>query len=367
MLYLFDHYGTDLMSRLHRDGELQGLPSVDAALTDEGQPDLYRVLHDFQTSTLVDKIVEGTKGKFQGRPKSLVTTPSLRSTVNFADPNVNDNPGVAPNGADYVLLKGSGGTALSGRSLRSLSFEGAPTLPSRPLLWTVVNNDPDRPGNPVLWSGNANNLDASAVTSVAVPTSDPTLRFVAKYGAEFGFDYGYVLVSTDGGSTYTAILGDQTIPGPLGPAVNGTTNGFEAHSYDLSAYAGQTVLLGFRYLSDGGVNEGGWLIDDVTVGATVVSDGTSLAPFDSMTEVKPTPVANWNLRLVGINEGKATARQLEYDGQGTVTLDREVLGTLSPFDRVVAIVAYDEPTELQPQYAPYTLTVNGVIQPGGGG
>ena len=77
MLYLFDHYGTDFMSRLHRDGDLQGLPSVDAALTAEGQPDLYRLLHDFQTSTLVDKIVEGPKGKFQGRPKARVTTPSL--------------------------------------------------------------------------------------------------------------------------------------------------------------------------------------------------------------------------------------------------------------------------------------------------
>ena len=37
----------------------------------------------------------------------------------------------------------------------------------------------------------------------------------------------------------------------------------------------------------------------------------------------------------------------------------------SPFDKVVAIVAYDEPTEQVQQYAPYTLTVNGVLQPGG--
>ncbi len=31
------------------------------------------------------------------------------------------------------------------------------------------------------------------------------------------------------------------------------------------------------------------------------------------------------------------------------------------------MVAYDEPTEQVQQYAPYTLTVNGVLQPGGGG
>ena len=40
---------------------------------------------------------------------------------------------------------------------------------------------------------------------------------------------------------------------------------------------------------------------------------------------------------------------------------------LALFPKVVVEVAYDEPTELVQQYAPYTLTVNGVVQPGGGG
>jgi hypothetical protein len=36
-------------------------------------------------------------------------------------------------------------------------------------------------------------------------------------------------------------------------------------------------------------------------------------------------------------------------------------------ETVAAIVTYDEPTELvtPPQYAPYRLKVNGVLQPGG--
>ena len=38
---------------------------------------------------------------------------------------------------------------------------------------------------------------------------------------------------------------------------------------------------------------------------------------------------------------------------------------LSMFPQVVAIIAYDEPTEQVQQYAPYTLTVNGRLQPGG--
>ena len=34
-------------------------------------------------------------------------------------------------------------------------------------------------------------------------------------------------------------------------------------------------------------------------------------------------------------------------------------------DFVAAIVFYDDPSETSAQYAPYTLTVNGVMQPGG--
>ncbi|MGR6317539.1 immune inhibitor A [Micromonospora soli] len=366
MQFIYDRYGQDIISRLHNDGERQGLASLEAALKAEGARNMYQVIHDYQTMTLVDKIVGDSRhGIMLGVPKSRVTTPSLRSTVNLANPAANATPGAAPNGADYVPLQKANGQLLRGRDLRSLSFQGAKTLPPLPLAWTVVSNDPDRAGNPVLWSGNASNTDAAAVTSVTVPAANPTLRFLAKYGAEQGFDYGYVTVSTDGGATYTAIPGDKTVDGPLGPAVNGTTNGFEAHSYDLSAYAGKTILLGFRYVSDGGVNEGGWLIDDITVGGTTVSDGSSLAPFDSPTEIKPTAVHNWNVRLIGIDERHKMALQVQFDGKSSLSLSRGQLALLSPFEKVVAVVAYDEPTEQVNQYAPYTLKVNGALQPGG--
>jgi hypothetical protein len=240
------------------------------------------------------------------------------------------------------------------------------SLPPNPLAWTIVDDDPDRLGNPVLWSGDGNNIDASAVFPVTVPTTDPTLTFLAKYGAEAGYDYGYVQVSTDGGATYTSIAGDHTADAPLGPGLNGTTTGFEPHSFDLSAYAGQPILIAIRYVSDGGVNEGGLLVDDISVGATPISDGSNLEPFSSPTEIFPVQIDNWNVKLVGIKEGKVPlVLQVEFDGQFNLRLDRRQLALAGPFDKVVAIVAYDEPTEQVQQYASYVLTVNGVVQPGG--
>ncbi|GAA4694849.1 choice-of-anchor J domain-containing protein [Nocardioides conyzicola] len=367
MLYLYDRFGTDFMSALHRDGEFQGVASLANELKGEGINDPYKVIHQFQSMVLLDKIVGDAKHSIVlGADKRVVTTPSLRSTVNLDNPESYDTPGAAPNGADYVALRGSDGKALKGSKVRSLSFDGVATLPTQPLTWTVVSDDPDRAGNPVLWSGNATNLDSAAVTSVTVPAADPTLTFLAKYGAELGYDYGYVQVSTDGGKTYTSIAGNHTVEGPLGAALNGTTSGFESESYDLSAYAGQSILLAFRYVSDGGVNEGGLKVDDVKVGGTTVSDGSSLAPFKSPTQIHPQEVHNWDVKLVGIRAGKVPAvLQVEWNGRRHLTLDRRDLVAAAPFDKVVAIIATDDPTELVQQFAPYTLKVNGVTQPGG--
>ncbi|MDG6103362.1 choice-of-anchor J domain-containing protein [Dactylosporangium aurantiacum] len=365
MLYLYDHYGQDIIERLHRDGDLQGLVSLDAAVKAEGAKDVYTVLHDYQSSVLLDKLLDDSRYSVMlGADKKKVTSKSVRSSVNLANTQSYSVPGAAPNGADYVLLQ-KNGTAIKGRDLRSLKFTGAAQLPALPLAWTLVNNDPDRPGNSVLFSGNANNTDATAVLPVTVPASNATLTFQAKYGAELGYDYGYVVVSTDGGTTYTAIPGDKTVDAPLGPGLNGTTAGFEAHSFDLSAYAGKSILLGFRYVSDGGVNEGGLLIDDITLGGTTLSDGSSLAPFDSPTEINPVEVNNWHVKLVGIDEAHNLAWQFEFTGKNTISLNWIQLALLSLFPKVVAVVAYDEPTEQVQQYAPYTLTVNGVVQPGG--
>jgi hypothetical protein len=368
VLFLFDRYGTDMISRLHRDGDQQGLASLETQLKAERAGDMYGVIHDYQSMTLLDKLVGDAKHSVVlGVSKRRVTTPSLRSSVNLASPDANDDPGAAPNGADYVALRDARGRTLRGRDLRSVSFTGATQLPPIPLGWTVVTDDPDRPGNPVLFSGDDDNTDAAAVASVTVPAADPTLRFLAKYGAETDYDYGYVQVSTDGGATYETIAGNNTVEAPLGPGLNGDdSGGFEAESYDLSAYAGQTVLVAIRYVSDGGVNMGGLKVDDVSVGGTPISDGSSLAAFRSPSQIRPTPVHNWNVRLVGINDGRVpTVLQVEFNGRSRLELSRRELALAAPFEKVVAIVAYDEPTEQVQQYAPYTLTVNGVAQPGG--
>lgn len=365
MLFLFDRYGLHFMSTLHRDGKNQGLAGLQDALDSvKHHPKAAQVLHDFQVSTLVDKVVDRRKGKVTGIAKSRVTTDSLNSSVNLDNPAAYAAPGAPANGADYVKLRSAAGKTVNGKDLRSLTFEGDKTLVPEELKWTVATNAPTHGSDPVLWSGSSDNLDASAVIKVTVPTDKPTLTFDELHLAEATYDYAYTEVSTDGGKTYTPLANANTVKGPLGPGLNGDATAFTTQTFDLSAYAGKSILLNFRYVSDGGTNDGGWYVDNVKVGGQLISDGSSLAGFTSATQARPTPVHAYNVRLVGINLAKHKVRVKTYKTR-TFSVSKATLRTFRTYRRVVAVVSYDEPTEqFQPQ-ALYTLKVNGVVQPGG--
>ncbi|MCW2526372.1 MAG: shpI [Pseudonocardiales bacterium] len=366
MLFLRDRYGVGFMSSLHRDGLDQGLVGLQHQL-DGYSPgaDVFDVLHDFQTATLLDGIVGVSGGTVAGIARSRVTSASLNSMVNLGNPKSYAAPGAPANGADFVGLRGSSGLYLKGKDLSSLSFTSSRTLAPEAMKWTSVTNAPTHGTNAALWSGNSTNLDAPAIVPVTVPTTNPTLSFSELHLAEPDYDYAYTTISTDGGATYTPLANANTVEGPLGPALNGDATAFVTQTFDLSAYAGKSVLIGFRYVSDGGVNDGGWYIDDVKVGSTLISDGTSTAPFKSTTQIRPFGVYSFTIRIIGVNTDGHTALVRRFTSR-TVNLSPAQVAEFHAYPRVVVQVSYDEPSEqLQPQ-ALYTLKANGVVQPGGG-
>jgi bacillopeptidase F (M6 metalloprotease family) len=103
------------------------------------------------------------------------------------------------------------------------------------------------------------------------------LEFRTWRDIESHFDYGYVAASTDGGRTW------ETLPGTTSTADDPNQANY-GHGYtdksvewtreevDLSAYAGQRVLLRFWYITDPGLNLAGWLIDDISIPAIGLSD-----------------------------------------------------------------------------------------------
>lgn len=102
-----------------------------------------------------------------------------------------------------------------------------------------------------------------------------TLEFQTWYDIEEGWDYAYVMVSGDNGRSWqilpaTSTTLDNPQGSSLGPGFTGKSGGgktpvWQKETVDLSAYAGQPILLRFLQVTDGALNEQGFLIDDIAI------------------------------------------------------------------------------------------------------
>ncbi len=89
------------------------------------------------------------------------------------------------------------------------------------------------------------------------------------------YDGGRVEITTDGGTSWTPIVPNGGYPVDYvdaigGAGFNGDSGGWQQAEFDLSQFLGQTVALRWRFLSDNGVVQRGWFIDDVEIVARQV-------------------------------------------------------------------------------------------------
>ena len=379
MEFIAGRYGTAFMTDLHNeDGNgIAGFQAVlDKYVTGDKAMD---VIHDWAAMVALDKPIDDGARLLGFQRESRYQTTNLSSSVYWANPESYSSPGAPPNGSDYVQLRDAGGTPFSSSKIRSLEFTSPAKHAPAPLEWESVSVA----GDAVLSAGAVDNADRSIIRSVAVPASgDRTLTFETRYGLETEWDFSFVQVSTDDGLSWTSLANASTtdehnpaaapeIVAQL-PGFNGDAD-WHVESFDLAAYAGKTVLLRFRLMTDsatlgnGGPIEAGWLVDDVRVGGVLVSDG-SLAGWGT----EAPPIAGYTLQLISIgakNGKRATLVQVPLKSGRSYSLDakwlfRFLLG--KDAETVAVLVMYDEPTESISRYAPYSLKVNGVLQPGGG-
>jgi hypothetical protein len=141
---------------------------------------------------------------------------------------------------------------------------------------------PERSG-PFWWSNRGDGIDTRLTREFNLTDVDgATLRFAAWYEIEEGWDYGYVVASTDGGDTWTALQGNETtdydpVEAAYGPGYTGDSDGWVEEEIDLSAYAGKNVLVRFEYVSDDATSFTGLAIDDIEVPEISYKDDASAA------------------------------------------------------------------------------------------
>lgn len=340
----------------------------------------FDLLKDWSTTAALDGVLDDGARLAGHSGAGRFRAEALHSTVNFDTPFAYSRPGAPSNGADYVRLRDGAGGYLKAGELRSLGFDAPAVYPTRPVEWSV---DPDghAAGDPALYSGPLGDevsVDRSIVRSVTVDPADPTLSFDARWDIEPGYDIGAVQVSTDGGATFTSRRSaGMTTAFPdaaadivaLAPGFNGDSGGWTHQTIDLSDLAGRTVLVAFRYVTDSSVTRPGLWIDNLRAGATPVSDGSTLTGWQTISSYQIKRIPGISLRLVAYtaDHKQAWAADVPLDADHHASLGREQLRRLldTRAETVAAIVDHYEPTETVLAPAPYRLTVNGVLQPGG--
>lgn len=104
------------------------------------------------------------------------------------------------------------------------------------------------PSDTVLFSYMASGVDLSGYMGA-------TLVFWKLHWLEEGFDYGYLEVSTDGGSNWIVLK-----------SYNDTLDVWTPDTTDLGGFCGNAdVRVGFRVVTDPNYTEEGWFVDDVLI------------------------------------------------------------------------------------------------------
>lgn len=120
-------------------------------------------------------------------------------------------------------------------------------------------------GSYMYFSGSGDNLDNKMTRQITLPAGAVSVNAKVRFGIEQDWDYAYLTVN---GNAVATNLSTATNPNGqnFGFGITGSSSGNWVNlTADLSAYAGQTITIGWRYWTDGAVAENGLQVDDMVV------------------------------------------------------------------------------------------------------
>jgi hypothetical protein len=186
-------------------------------------------------------------------------------------------------------------TQKSGRTRAIESFEATTGYD---LVGFARSNTRSHSGTYSIYSGQGSNYrrHITLAERLKVQAGD-TLTFWTWYNIQNGFDYAYVMVSTDGGVHWLEINGNlSTTQNPnrrnRGFGITGSSGGSWVRGvYPINSYVGQEIKIRFYYWTDGSTNNEGIYIDDIyptdhftsstVIAETVYAESLLVGPYSS--------------------------------------------------------------------------------------
>ncbi len=258
----------------------------------------------------------------------------------------------------------------------------------------VVTLSHPHSGSGQWWSGNDQLwADVRLTRTINVPAgTDIRFWMWNNYNIEEDWDFGFVEVSTDGGTTWAEqkIFNEDdeevSTPDDYGDpngrmhdfgdkkyGLTGATDGYERNYVNLASFAGQTIQLRLRYATDEALQLPGWFADDFALTA----DGTDVFTDDveanngwtpTVTSFTNTVGNGWNIspgelqfahyylaewrNHDGFDEGLKYAYNTNYLRDGAWRVDR------IPYNAPGMLVWYRDTT-----YGNFNLTLENLFDP----
>jgi hypothetical protein len=298
MIYLYERLGLDFIQALSAS-PYDGLPSIAQTLRAGGYTETLDSLYsDWLLANLLDD-------PFVGDGRYYYAT--LRVPVQVASVPLRAGEGAPQTYTRTMNQYGANYLALEAGTYR-LTFAGAESV-------ALVEDVAPFEGMGMWWSYNAD----SSVTHLTRrfdlrQVESATLLFELWYQAEADLDWLSVQVSLDGGRKWQGLSGASLRPAnafiPV-PHYTGQSGSWLHESLDLSAFAGQDILLRFEYFTDGTLSLGGVLLDNIAIPEIgFFDDAESLAAGwqnDGFLRVGESVPQAWSLALV--TRGKAPSVQ----------------------------------------------------------
>lgn len=310
MTYFYQQYGQDVeLSQLIRDGAGEKL-EIFAQIASQQNPEI-QDFGDLYADWSIANLINDPRFN-GGRYANAQLSQDLRVQPEPLGDSQQDS--VAQFGSDFWQIDAE-------TQERVLRFDGSDTI-------GVVEAEPE--GNALWWSNRGDNANGSLTRTFDLRNvSSATLQFRLWYHIETDYDYTFVSVSTDGGTTFTTLPGRYTTTDDpqganWGNGYTGFSGGSDAASWvdeqiDLTPYAGQEIVLRFSIVTDDAVTKPGMVLDNIRIPEINFSDDAEsddagwLALGFARTDNRLPQ--QWEVRLVRINGRNVSFEPLELDDQ----------------------------------------------------
>jgi len=313
-LYMYDKYGQEFIRNLAQDID-QGFTSVNKILDSYGtEINFEELFRRFTIAVAIDSYMPG---------EGIYEFDSIDVNVDFESAQEYDKDGVPAWGGDYKILEDAA-------KIQNISFDGVDFLP---INWMVVDDpfteeEPDK----VLWGNEGHGIDNEIIFEADLTSvTGAALNFDTYLDIEEGWDAGFVQVSTDGGYNWISLANEYTLDDTEFlynaqapeiynnlPGLTGYTEEWINMEFDLTPYAGQEVLISFRYMTDMAYNDTGWFVDNISIPEIdYYNECSSLEEFmnlDQLHEVYVDYAVTFiNQKSLGIGKNQSMYKVLNID------------------------------------------------------